>query len=174
MGPEAMILVFWILNIKPTFSLSSFTFMKRLFSSSLLSALMVLSTVSLRLLVFLLAILIPACASSSPAFCRMYSACKLNQPDDSVQPCLTPFPNLNQLVVPCNVLTVASWLTYRFLRRQARWSGINNFPQIVMIHTVKGFSVVNEAEVDVFLEFSCFFLWFNVCWQFDLWFLCFF
>ena len=32
-----------------------------------------------------------------------------------------------------------------------------NFPQFVVIHTVKGFRVVNEAEVDVFLEFSCFF-----------------
>ena len=31
-----------------------------------------------------------------------------------------------------------------------------NFPQIVGIHTVKGFGIVNEAEVDVFLEFSCF------------------
>ena len=32
-----------------------------------------------------------------------------------------------------------------------------NFPQFVVIHTVKSFSVVNEAEVDVFLELSCFF-----------------
>ena len=32
-----------------------------------------------------------------------------------------------------------------------------NFPQCVMIHTVKGFNVVNEAEVDVFVDFSCFF-----------------
>ena len=32
-----------------------------------------------------------------------------------------------------------------------------NFPQVVVIHIVKGFSVVNEAEVDVFLELSCFF-----------------
>ena len=32
-----------------------------------------------------------------------------------------------------------------------------NFPQFVVTHTVKGFSVVNEAEVDVLLEFSCFF-----------------
>ena len=32
-----------------------------------------------------------------------------------------------------------------------------NFPQFVVIHTVKGFSIVNEAEVGVFLEFSCFF-----------------
>ena len=32
-----------------------------------------------------------------------------------------------------------------------------NFPQFVVIHTVKGFSIVSEAEVDVFLVFSCFF-----------------
>ena len=32
-----------------------------------------------------------------------------------------------------------------------------NFPQFVVIHTVKGFGIVNKAEVDVFLEFSCFF-----------------
>ena len=38
MGPGAMILVFWMLSFKPTFSLSSFTFIKRLFSSSLFSA----------------------------------------------------------------------------------------------------------------------------------------
>ena len=34
---------------------------------------------------------------------------------------------------------------------------LKNFPQFVAIHSVKGFSIVNEAEVDVFLEFSCFF-----------------
>ena len=34
---------------------------------------------------------------------------------------------------------------------------LKNFPQFVVIHTVKGFSIVNEAEVDVFLEFSCIF-----------------
>ena len=33
---------------------------------------------------------------------------------------------------------------------------VQNFPQFVVIHTVKGFSILNEAEVDVFLEFSCF------------------
>ena len=37
------------------------------------------------------------------------------------------------------------------------FSLFKNFPQFVVIHTVKGFSVVNEAEVNVFLEFSCFF-----------------
>ena len=34
---------------------------------------------------------------------------------------------------------------------------LKNFPQFVVIHTVKGFSIVNKAEVDVFLELSCFF-----------------
>ena len=60
MGPDAMILVFWMLSFKPTFSLSSFTFIKRLFSSSSLSAVRVVSSAYLRLLIFLLAILIPA------------------------------------------------------------------------------------------------------------------
>ena len=74
MGPDAMILVFWMLSFKPTFSLSSFTFIKRLFSSSSLSAIKVVSSAYLRLLIFLPAILIPACASSSPAFLMIYSA----------------------------------------------------------------------------------------------------
>jgi len=73
MGPDAMILVFWMLSFKPTFSLSSFTFIKQLFSSWL-SAIMVVSSAYLKLLIFLPAILIPACVSSSPAFLIMYSA----------------------------------------------------------------------------------------------------
>ena len=41
-----------------------------------------------------------------------------------------------------------------------------NFPQFVVIHTVKGFGIVNKAEVDVFLELLLF-LWSNGCWQFS-------
>ena len=67
MGPDAMILVFWMLSFKSTFSLSSFIF-KRLFSSSSLSAIRVVSSALQRLLIFHLTILILACASSSPAF----------------------------------------------------------------------------------------------------------
>ena len=78
MGLDAMIFVFWMLSFKPTFSLSSFTFTKRLFSSSL-SVIRVVSSACLKLLIFLLAILIPACASSSPAFLMMYPAFKLNK-----------------------------------------------------------------------------------------------
>ena len=74
-----------LLSFKPTFSLSSFTFIKRLFSSSL-SAIRVVSSAYLRLLIFLLAILIPACASFSPAFLMMYSAYKLNKQGDNIQP----------------------------------------------------------------------------------------
>ena len=92
MGSDAMILVFWMLGFKPTFSLSSFTFIKRLFSSSLLSATRVVLSVYLRLLIFLPAILIPACASSSPAFLMMYSVFKLNKQDDNIQPWHTPLP----------------------------------------------------------------------------------
>ena len=63
-----------MLSFKTTFSLSSFTFIKRLFSSSSLSAIRVVASAYLKLLIFLLAILIPAYASSSPAFLMMYSA----------------------------------------------------------------------------------------------------
>ena len=61
-------------------------------------------------------ILIPACVSSSPAFLMMYSAYKLNKQGDNIQPWRTPFPIWNQSIVPCPVLTVASWPAYRFLK----------------------------------------------------------
>jgi len=116
-GLDAMILVFWMLGCKPAFSLFSFAFIKRLFSSSSLSAIKVVSSTYLRLLMFLPAILIPAYASSSPAFCMMYSAYKLNKQGDNIQPWCTLFQFLNQSVVPCPVLTVASWPAYSFHRR---------------------------------------------------------
>ena len=114
MGPNATILVFRMLSFKPTFSLSSFSYIKRLFSSFSLSAIKVVSSAYLRLLIFLLAILIPACASSSPAFLMMSSAYKLNKQGDNIHPWHIPFPNWNQSVVPCPVLTVASWPTYEY------------------------------------------------------------
>ena len=90
----------------------------------------------------------------------MYSAYKLNKQGDNIQLWPTPIPIWNQSVVPCPVLTVASWPAYRFLKRQVRWSGIP-IPfwifQFIVIHTVKGFGIVNKAEIDVFLKLSCFF-----------------
>ena len=85
MGLDAMILVFLILSFKPTFSLSSFTFIKRLLSSSLLSAIKVLSSACLRLLIFLSS-LDSSLSACSPAFHMMYSAYKLNKQGDSMQP----------------------------------------------------------------------------------------
>ena len=142
-----------MLSFKPAFSLSSFTFIKRLFSSSL-SAIRVVSSVYLKLLIFLPAILIPACASSSLTFCMMYSAYMLNKQSDNIQSWRTFTPILNQSIVPCPVLTVASWPAYRFLRRQVKWSGIpislRDVQQFGVIHTVKGFGVANKADVGVF------------------------
>ena len=70
------------------------------------------------------------------------------------------FPNWNQPVVPYPVPTVASRPAYRFLRRRVRWCGIpisfRNF-QFVVNHIVRGFGVVNKAEVDAFLELSSLF-----------------
>ena len=165
MGPDAMILVFWMLSFKPVTSLSSFTFIKRLFSSSSLSAIRLVSSAYLRLLIFLLPVLIPACASSSPAFLLMYSAYKLNKQGDNIQPWCSPFPIWSQSIVPCPVLTVASWPGYRFLLElwkffwfTQKYSHLfQNFPQFIVIHTVKGFGIVNKPEIDVFLELSCFF-----------------
>ena len=90
----------------------------------------------------------------------MYSAYKLNKQGDNIQPWHTPFPIWNPSVVPCPVLTVVSWPAYRFLRRQVKWSDIPislRIFQFAVIHTVKHFGIVNKAEVDVFLELSCFF-----------------
>ena len=79
----------WIrrmLTFKPIYSLSSFSFIKRLFSSSLLSAIRVVSSVYVILLIFLPAILILACTSSNLAFLMMYSAYKLNKQGDNILP----------------------------------------------------------------------------------------
>ena len=76
MGPDVMIFIFWMLSLKSAFSLFSFPSSRGSFSSPSLSAIWVVSASSayLRLLIFLQAILIPACDSSSQAFCVMCSA----------------------------------------------------------------------------------------------------
>ena len=84
MGPDAMILVFWMFSFKLAFLLSSFTFTRRFFSASACSAIRVVSAAYLKLLIFLLEILIPACDSSRPLFHMMYSAYKLNKQGDNI------------------------------------------------------------------------------------------
>ena len=158
MGPDDMTLAFLMLSFKPAFH-SPLSPWSRLFSFCSLSAIRVGSPAYLRLLLFLLAILITACDSSSLAFCMTYSAYKLNKQGEN------PFLILKKSFVPCLVLIVASWSAYSFLRRQVRWSGIpislrifHRFFFFFLTHKVEGFNIVNEAEVDFFffLEFPCF------------------
>ena len=129
-------------------------------SSFSLFAFRVVSSAYLRLLTYLLAILIPTYELSSPALCMMYYAYKLNKQGDNIQPCLYSFPNLEPVsyslsgsnccfLIHIQVFQETSkvvWHSYLFL---------STF-QFVVIHRVKGFSIVNETEVDVFLEFLCF------------------
>ena len=99
---------FLIFSLKPALSLSSFTLIKGLFSSSSLSAIRVVSSAYLRLLMFPPPVSIPACNSCSLAYLVMCSVHRLNRQGDSRQPCRTPFSILNQSLVPYRVLTVAS------------------------------------------------------------------
>ena len=138
------------------FSLSTFTYIKRLFSSSSLSAIRVVSSAYLRLLIFLLAILTPSCASSSPAFLMMYSAYKLNKQGDSIQPWYNSFPKLE----PVRCFMSGSNCCFLTCIQISQEAGkmvccshlLKKFPQFVVIHTVKGFGIFNKAEVDVFLN----------------------
>ena len=85
----------------------------------------------------------------------------LNKQGNNISPWQFPFSILNQSVVPCPLITVASWPAYRFLRRQIRWSGNPIFFRIfqfVAVHKVKGFHVVNEAEIDVFWNSLAFYM----------------
>ena len=145
--------------LKSTFSLSSFTFIKRLFSSSV-SAIRVVSSAYLRLLIFLPAILILACASSSPVFLVMYSAYKLNKQGENIQ----LWPTLSCVEPDCCSMSSSNccFLTCIQVSQEAGqvvWYAhlFQNFPQFIVIQTVEGFGVVNKAEIGVFLEFSCFF-----------------
>ena len=111
-GTGCMILVFSMLSFKSSFSVSSFTFIKRLFSFPLLSAIRVVPSAYLRLLIFLLEILIPACASSSPVFLMMYSVYKLNKQGDNIQPWHALFPFWNLSVAPWEKNLNKSGYTY--------------------------------------------------------------
>ena len=113
----------------------------------------------IRLLIFLLAILIPACASSSSAFSMMYSAYKLNKQADHIQPwhiyfrlesvcCSTSSSNCCCLTCIQISQETGQVLWYCHL--------LKDFPLFVVTHTVKGFGLVNKAEENVFLELSYF------------------
>ena len=106
---------------------------------------------------FLLPILIPACNSSSPAFLMMLSAYRLNGHGDSI------FSFLNLEPIDCSIQ--GSNCCFLTCIQASQETGkmicyshfFKSFPQFITIHIVKGFGIVNETEVDVFLEFPCFF-----------------
>ena len=131
MGPDAIIFIFWMLNFKPAFSLSCFTFIKGLFTSSSLSATRVVSSAYLRLLLFL-----GSLDSSLIHPARHFTWHTLHRSEISQMTMysldMVLSSILNQPFVPCPVLTVASCPAYRFLRRQVRWSAtansFKNFP----------------------------------------------
>ena len=147
------------MGFRPPFPPSFFTFIKKLFSSSSLSAIGVVSSTYLRLLIFLLAILIPACVSSSPAFRMMYSTYKLNKQSDSALK--YSFPNFEPVCCSMSGSNYCFLAHVQVLQKAGKviWYSylFQNFPQFIVIPTVKGFSIINDAEVDIFLEFSCFF-----------------
>ena len=170
MGPDAMILVYWMLTFKPTFSLT-FTFIKRLFSSSSLSATSVVSSVYLRLLIFLPEILIPAYDSPSPAFPMRYSACKLNKQGDNIQPWHTPFPIWNC----CSMSGSNLLLNLHTDFSRGRWGGLA-FPSVSEFSTVScdphSQRLWHSQSSRCFPENLLLFVWSIRYWQFDILFLC--
>ena len=150
----------WVLS--QLFPLSFFTFIKRLFIFFFLffkGSLVPLHFLPLewyhphaylRLLMFLPPILIPACNSSSLAFLMMCSENRLNKQGDSRQPCHTPFS------ISCSIQDSNLLLLDPHAISQETGKLFKRVPWFVMIHTIKDFSVVDETEVDVFLEFPCF------------------
>ena len=116
------------------------------------------SSTYLRLLIFLLAILIPVVLHPAQHFswCTLWISW-INRM--TAYNLYILFPILNQALVPC-LLTVASWPACRFLMRNVRWSGMtiswiifNSFLPSTQLK-----ALVNEAKIDGFLEFSCFFM----------------
>ena len=127
------------------------------FSYSSFSAIRVVSSAYLRLLILLLALLMPACASSSPAFCMMYSVFKLHKQGHNIQPWYS-FPNLEPVCFSMSDSNCCFLTCIQVSQEGDKvvWNSylLKNFLQFVVIHTFKDFNAVNEAKVDVFLEFS--------------------
>ena len=133
-----VLLLLLIFSFKPTFSLSSLTLINSLFSSSSLYAIIVVSFAYLKLIVFLLANLIPACNSSRPAFILMCSVYKLNKQGDNNTALFYSFLNPE----PVSFSTQGSnscFLTRIQVSQETSkmiWYShlFKDFPQFVMIH----------------------------------------
>ena len=145
MGPDAMIFVFWMLSFKPAFH-SPLTFIKRLLSSSSLSAIRVVS-------------------SPYSDFSRQSWFQLMLHPTQHFTWCTLHISWISRVTNPvCCSMSVSNccFLTCIQVSQEAGkvvWYShlLKNFPQFVVIYTVKGFDTVNKAEIDVFLELPCFF-----------------
>ena len=159
-----------MLSFKPDFSLSSFTLINRLFSSSSVSAIRVVSSTYLWLLICLLAIVISTCDSSSPAFHMMYCAFKLNKQGYNIQPCLVLsqfwtihlFVRSNQCFLICIQVSQKAgkvvWYSHLF--------------QNLSVCCVPYSQSLSHSEWSrCFSGIPLLSLWSHGCWQFDLWFL---
>ena len=158
MGLDAMIFFFWMLSFKPAFSLFSFTLFKRPFSFSLLSAITVVSFICISEVVDVS----PGNLDSSlwliqPSVSHDVLCIEIKETRWQYTALTYFFPSFE----PVHCSTPGS--TYCFLtciqvsQEAGKMSGVPislRIFQFVVIHTIKGFSIVNETEVDVFLEFS--------------------
>ena len=174
MGPEGMIFIFWMLNFKPPFSTLLFHFQEALqflfgfyHKGDVICTSEVIDISSGNLDFSLCFIHI--------SIFMMYSAYKLNKQYTSL---MYSFPNLEPVLCSMSGSNLCFLTCIQFSQEAGNviWSShlFKNFPQFVVIHKVKGFGVVNKAEVDVFFGTLLLFVWSNGCWQFDLWFLCLF
>ena len=161
MRPDDIIIIFWMLNFLAIF----FTLIKRLFSSSLLSVICISEVV-----IISQAILIPACDSSSMAFHMMLK----KKQGDNIQIWCTPFPIWNKSIVPCPFLTISSCPAYRFLRRQVRclpFPSLSEFSTVWCDSHSQSLWHSQQSRNRCLSGTFLLFLWYNKCWQFDLWFL---
>ena len=141
-----------MLSFKPDFSFSSFTLIKKLFSFSLLSAFRLVSSAYLGLLIFLQQSWFQLVIHPVLHFtwCNLH---KLIKQGDNITTLMYSFPNTE--LVHCSISgSNSSFLTCIHVSQEtgkADWCShlFQNFPQFVVIHTVKGFNVVNQAEVDL-------------------------
>ena len=137
---------------------SSFIFIKRLFSSSLLTVIKVVSSAYLRLLILLQAVLIPACERPAWHF-AWYTLYRSLISRVTINKLTHSFVSLE--TVHCSTFsTNCCFLSCIQISQEAGkviWYShlFQNFPLFVVILTVKVFGVVSKAEIDVFLELSC-------------------
>ena len=122
-----MIVVFWMLSFKPNFSLSSFTFIRRLFSSYLLSAIRMVSSAYLIFIDISPNNLDSSLFFIQPGLSHDVLCIYVKEAEWQHTALMYSFPNLEP--VCCSMLFHASWPSYRFLRRQVRWSGTPNLEE---------------------------------------------